>query len=84
MKCKSFSSCILLKLFLGVVPLLNTKFKGDVDRSTIEEYVELEKQIANHESQRWVRKIETQVLTIQDCFQPSFDTTTEEESISAS
>ena len=27
--------------------------QGEVDRGTIEEYVELEKEIASHEAQRW-------------------------------
>jgi len=34
-----------------VAPVPMQQVTGDVDRSTIEEYVELEKQIANHESQ---------------------------------
>ena len=38
----------------GVRTRITTRWlQGEVDRGTIEEYVELEKEIASHEAQRW-------------------------------
>ena len=45
--------------------MFSLQLQGDVDRSTIEEYVELEKQIASHESQRLVVKNKNKWLRIQ-------------------
>ena len=59
--------------------------QGEVDRGTIEEYVELEKEIASHEAQRWGIVINIIVIVITiislslSSLQPRTDPAAEEE-----